>query len=323
MPIYKVEDYLEDSIRSVLNQDFKDFELILVDDGSPDRCPKICDDFASSDDKVFVVHKPNGGLSDARNAGLSVAKGKYIIFLDSDDLMVEGALDHIYEQLTKSENIQLLIGNLTYYIDNKPVGKISYPDTLINCSTNDIYKTCTTFVQEIYRLPWAAYQCVYEREYLNRNSYIYDKNIVGAEDCEFFMKILPTIERYSITDYSFVYYRKNRAGSIMTKQSLAIILGQLNVLSKCYYDLKNIGRDTKILQEYFANRYANIIVLISRLETREDINQCSDVIKHHLNILKNAKGKKYIIAKLFWKLFGFYQGSKILCWLRKSVEVSQ
>lgn len=85
VPVYKVENVLHYCIDSILNQTYKDFELIIVDDGSPDRCPKMCDDYAKKDSRIKVVHKKNGGLSDARNAGMAVATGEYISFIDSDD----------------------------------------------------------------------------------------------------------------------------------------------------------------------------------------------------------------------------------------------
>ncbi|MEG2021738.1 MAG: glycosyltransferase [Oscillospiraceae bacterium] len=85
IPVYKVEDYLERCVKSVLNQTFDDIEVILVDDGSPDRCGEICDAFAEKDNRVRTIHKKNGGLSSARNAGLDIAKGEYFAFIDSDD----------------------------------------------------------------------------------------------------------------------------------------------------------------------------------------------------------------------------------------------
>ncbi len=85
MPVYKVEKYLRQAIDSVLAQTFKDFELIIVDDGSPDGCPAICDEYAKKDSRIKVIHKENGGSSSARNAGLDIAKGKWIAFIDSDD----------------------------------------------------------------------------------------------------------------------------------------------------------------------------------------------------------------------------------------------
>ena len=85
VPVYKVEDYLPNCIKSITNQTHTDFELILVDDGSPDRCGHICDQFAARDPRIRVIHKKNGGLSSARNTGVAAASGDYILFLDSDD----------------------------------------------------------------------------------------------------------------------------------------------------------------------------------------------------------------------------------------------
>ena len=85
VPVYKTEEYLERCVNSILNQTYKDIELIIVDDGSPDKCPAICDTFAQMDERVKVIHKVNGGVSTARNAGLEIATGDYIAFVDSDD----------------------------------------------------------------------------------------------------------------------------------------------------------------------------------------------------------------------------------------------
>lgn len=92
IPVYNVCQYLEECIYSVINQRFKDIEILLVDDGSTDGSDKICDDLAIKDSRIYVIHKKNGGLSDARNVGISLATGKYLYFLDSDDVLDEDAL---------------------------------------------------------------------------------------------------------------------------------------------------------------------------------------------------------------------------------------
>lgn len=93
VPVYKVEQYLERCVRSICSQTYPALEIILVDDGSPDRCPALCDDYARQDARIRVLHKKNGGLSDARNAGMDIATGQYLAFVDSDDwidpLMIE------------------------------------------------------------------------------------------------------------------------------------------------------------------------------------------------------------------------------------------
>ena len=94
-------------------------EVILVDDGSPDRCPQICDDLARMDDRIIVIHKTNGGLSAARNSGIEIAKGEYLVFLDSDDQWAEDKLRPLMEQLEKSEVDMLMFRSVSLYPDGK------------------------------------------------------------------------------------------------------------------------------------------------------------------------------------------------------------
>ena len=92
VPVYKVENYLEECLESICKQSFKDYELILIDDGSPDRCPQICDEYAEKDSRIRVIHKENAGLVEARKTGINNANGIYTVFVDSDDWIDEGLL---------------------------------------------------------------------------------------------------------------------------------------------------------------------------------------------------------------------------------------
>lgn len=108
VPVYRAEQYLKRSVSSILNQTFTNFELILVDDGSPDSCPQMCDDLAKIDSRIVVVHKENGGASSARNVGLSVARGDYIGFVDSDDWIEPEMYSDMYN-LVVSNNADMAI----------------------------------------------------------------------------------------------------------------------------------------------------------------------------------------------------------------------
>ncbi len=99
VPVYNVEAYLAKCVDSILGQTYDNLEVILVDDGSPDRCGAICDSYAVSDPRVVVIHKENGGLSDARNAGIDIAKGRYITFVDSDDYLALDCIECLYQNL--------------------------------------------------------------------------------------------------------------------------------------------------------------------------------------------------------------------------------
>ncbi len=102
VPVYKVEKYLSACIESILAQTFSDYEIILVDDGSPDSCPKICDDYKEKDNRIKVVHKQNGGLASARRAGIKVAEGEYVFNLDSDDLIENDTLEYAYNKIKET-----------------------------------------------------------------------------------------------------------------------------------------------------------------------------------------------------------------------------
>lgn len=99
VPIYKVEPYLRRCLDSIVNQTYTNLEIILVDDGSPDGCPAICDEYAAKDSRIIVIHKENGGLSDARNAGLDICKGEYISFVDSDDWIADCFIEVLFKSI--------------------------------------------------------------------------------------------------------------------------------------------------------------------------------------------------------------------------------
>lgn len=120
VPVYKVEKYLDTCVRSILEQTFADFELILVDDGSPDRCGALCDAYAAEDERIIVIHKENGGLSSARNAGIEAARGNYIGFVDSDDSIAPDMYHFLYENMKKEQADLSMCGLFDVYAGREP-----------------------------------------------------------------------------------------------------------------------------------------------------------------------------------------------------------
>lgn len=120
IPVYKVEKYLKNCVESVIAQTYQNIEIILVDDGSPDKCPAICDEYAKRDSRIKVIHKQNGGLSDARNVGIEHAKGKYITFIDSDDNVSNDYIEYLYELLMK-HNTKMSIATHTVVSNKKRI----------------------------------------------------------------------------------------------------------------------------------------------------------------------------------------------------------
>ena len=153
IPVYKVEKYLRKCVDSVLCQTYTELEILLVDDGSPDNCAAICDGYAAKDKRIKVIHKPNGGLSDARNAALDVMTGQYVSFVDSDDFIAPDAIETLFSALVRT-GADIAVGNMKgvneageisdYYVPaaaEKVIEGEELPSPLLQpCAPNRLYK---------------------------------------------------------------------------------------------------------------------------------------------------------------------------------------
>lgn len=132
VPVYKVEKYLRACIDSILAQTFTDFELILIDDGSPDNCGAICDEYAEKDARIRVFHKENGGVSSARNLGIERSRGEWIAFVDSDDWVESDKFSKFCEQIAGvNEQIDLIIGTMVGKKSPVKLGKVDIRDFVL------------------------------------------------------------------------------------------------------------------------------------------------------------------------------------------------
>ena len=155
-PVYKVEKYLGKCIDSILNQSFKDFELIIVDDGSPDSCGKIADEYEKIDSRVKVIHKENGGAPSARNAGIEIAKGEYFYFPDSDDWLDPEYLQELVV-LAEKTHAELVISGFTmeYYEQGKNQRyQVSVNEKLLNNPEEVRYGLHEYFDNMMMAVPW-------------------------------------------------------------------------------------------------------------------------------------------------------------------------
>lgn len=205
IPIYKVEQYLNQCVDSVLSQTYKNLEVILVDDGSPDGCPAICDEYAIKDNRVKVIHKENGGLSDARNAGLKVATGDYVIFLDSDDYYNNECFIQDVVDALSSNPTDILCHQRQKFVEGQD--DLKYPVPYSDDEINE-----KDFGRLIYKLSSAdcldASACmkVINREFLLHNE-LYFKSGMYSEDVEWFLRVLSVTNSMSLTNSITYCYR--------------------------------------------------------------------------------------------------------------------
>lgn len=207
VPVYNVEKYLRQCVESILSQTFDDYEIILVDDGSPDSCPKMCDDFKSAyPDVIKVVHKENGGLASARNAGLDVARGEYIFFIDSDDYLGSDSMNELYKKAVEFDADVLQ----TTYISVKEDGTEIYHSPLrfdketVYSKSDMQYEICFSNKKNRVIFVWRN---LFKRDMLNKYNIRFEESLRMIEDAPFNTLALLKSERFVAVDIPVYRYR--------------------------------------------------------------------------------------------------------------------
>lgn len=180
VPVYKVELYLRRCIDSILAQTFTDYELILVDDGSPDNCPAICDEYAQKDSRVVVIHMENGGVSAARNSGLDIASGKYVMFCDSDDVVLPQWCEVLYDAICQYPNAFIVADLIRTSCTQDTVELTASPTP-----HGKMLEECSYYQLYCRGISAYTYNKVYNRLLVMENNLRFDENRPVAEDVEF------------------------------------------------------------------------------------------------------------------------------------------
>lgn len=263
VPVYNVEKYLPRCIDSILSQTFKDFELLLIDDGSPDNCGRICDEYAQKDCRVRVFHKLNGGVSSARNLGLDNAQGEWIAFIDSDDYVDENYLAELLK-VTELEGTDfvVILNAIKKYTENRYI-------VLTDESLVDLFS-----LYEFHRngCPWGK---LYKHNIIRNKNLRFNKNIHLGEDVIFAILYLLEIETVVVISSDKYFYERERPHSLTkTLGTYECELLGYNELSRVIALIKKkikfdahamIGLES--LQKYFVDR---IIESIKFIPNRRD-----------------------------------------------------
>ena len=239
VPVYKVEQYLSKCVESVLSQSFGDFELILVDDGSPDRCPQMCDSYAQTDSRVVVIHKENGGASTARNAGLRAARGKYISFLDSDDFWVrDTVLEDLQKLLTERQADVAVIKTVRYYQESDTFSEKFNRFTEADFSADD-YETrlLELIVAQVYRAN--AWNKVFSRSLMDRTDLFFTEGVI-AEDVDWAARLCIAARSICVLPEVAHGYRIGRAGSVTSSLKMKNLIDSTMGIEHCIRYLDDI-----------------------------------------------------------------------------------
>ncbi len=292
-PVYNVEKYLKKCLDSILSQTFRDFELIIVDDGSPDSCGEIADEYAETDSRVQVIHKENGGAPSARNAGIKIATGDYLYFPDSDDWLEPTYLQELYDTAV-STGSQLVISGYTmgYYENGKDCSyRVSVEDQNYNTQVKLRNNLHQYFDNMMMAVPWNK---LYKTDYIRSHDLFFPD--VKWDDLHFNMDVIMDIESVAISSASGYHFFRSREGSETTTVFDSMLYQkrreQFRHILKVYKHW-NI-HDRKILSViygYYAARLVQCIQEIAISDVKNKRKQVKEILHDKLNITALRRGK--------------------------------
>lgn len=303
IPVYNVEKYLNECVDSVLCQSFSDYELILVDDGSTDKSGEICDEYAKNHpEKVCALHKPNGGLSDARNVGTAAAKGKYITYIDSDDYLTSpDFLKDLYENLSQTEADIVLYKFSKFYDETKKLDECTFDLPVSNGENSDEYLLNLVKNDAYYGMAWIK---AFKSSIVKENGVTFEKGLLG-EDMDWYFSLILNVKTVSSINKSYIAYRQ-RAGSITKSLKLKNLTDFIYILEKWSKIIENaeISETKKLaLNGALAKYYSNLLVTYARLtdgEKKKYKKRIKD-LSYLLNFSLSDRPKK---IRKFYKLLG-------------------
>lgn len=299
VPIYKVEKYLDECVTSLVNQTYRDLEIILVDDGSPDHCPQKCDEWAKKDSRIKVVHKKNGGLSSARNAGLKVAKGEYIGFVDSDDYVDATMYEDLMRVMKKDERIMVVSSPIVRDVDGKivpyKVGTFEYKDG----ETLSFSQYMKMFLG--LNMDATVWNKLYKREFIqtlfregrNNEDYLFMYYNVKH--------VFDTDKLLAVTDKAHYYYRDN-AQSICHQTKTSV--------NRLFFDtLYNLKEVTDDLKKWNMQQLSFVVPLMEGIL----IHACDQMLKFPIIREKRPDDCKFIDRMLQDDIELFRKGRSFSC----------
>lgn len=294
VPVYKVEKYLEKCVKSIQNQTYTNLEILLINDGSPDNCGKICDKLAEEDPRIKVIHKTNGGLSSARNEGIKESHGKYICFVDSDDYIHEKYCEILYKALIETNSDISVVNYKETREENVPITNTSEIFGNIADKKTTVYEGIEIIKEILNRktfknIPWNK---LYKSEIIKNHPFREGTNF---EDIYFTFELLTDINKIVFTNEEYYYYIR-RGDSIANTPSEKNLNDFLDAVLYRFYEIKD-----KYPEVNNYNYYALLDAIISismkyNLIGRsiDTVNKKSEIIFNELCEYSNKNEEKFL-----------------------------
>ena len=316
VPVYKVEAYLPECLDSFLPECDERVEVILVDDGSPDGCPAICDDYAVRYPYVRVIHQQNGGLAAARNAGLAQACGRYVGFIDSDDRFSKGAIPKILERLSGPAFDVCFMQTVRFYPDGT---REDLGDAINHAGVAGKDKLAVMrYLASRPKYPGAAWSKIYRSHFLKEKHISFPVDRRLSEDLGFVRDAILAANVYESLDFPYYEYRQNRAGSITDTVSENRLQGLSQFITESIdlltTDKKPNDEMAKCAMSFVAYEYAVLLMLChDRLDKK---SAWLSFMRQYRWVLSFGKHKK-TKAVFAVSLGGIRFASAVMKWVKK------
>lgn len=306
IPVYKVEAYLDECVRSVLCQTYKNFQVILVDDGSPDRSGAMCDAWAVQDSRITVVHQENGGLSAARNTGIRHARGEYVLFLDSDDWWAdERVLEKLNDQLVKTP-VDVLSFNYRKSYDGKPEPHY-FAEFLPSSAVSE------SLEQMLQGGCWVTGACnkAVRREILEARGLFFRTGIT-SEDIDWTLRLALAADRFAFANVCVFVYRQHGA-SLSHSGSLRGTMHLCGNVRECVRLLENAepGK-AELLKPFVAYQYGTLLHNVAQLDPTQRSKALMAEVRNMAWLLDCSNDAKIRLLRISNRFLGMNLTLKLL-----------
>lgn len=274
VPIFNVAKFLDECISSIVNQTYKNIEIILVDDGSTDNSPEICEKWKAKDSRIKVIHKENGGLSDARNCGIENSTGDYLVFIDSDDVINLKMIEILYEDL-KKYNSDIAVCKYKKFFDSIPSEKDK--NITIDCYSNKLYE-CMYGKNGDYAI--VAWNKIYKKNLFDNIRYPYKK----IHEDEFIIHRLLSKSKSIVFDSRILYYYRQRSNSITSSFNIK----RLDALEALEERLKFYKENKKAYDLTYKSYMFRLAVLYKIADSKDIKNLIKNKQEENIKYAKNS-----------------------------------
>lgn len=313
VPVYNVAPFLQSCVDSVLEQSYGDLELLLIDDGSTDESGGVCDQYAAADRRVRVVHKKNGGLSSARNAGLREATGEYVIFLDSDDYWdKQDALALIYDEfchenvdivLFKSQKFDMCKGEILgngNSLSSEEIRNLPYSAQMKRCVAEQVFDTC-------------AWNKAFRRSLMKKADLMFTEGII-AEDIDWAARLALAAERLAVLQKPIHIYRKGRPGAITSSLRLKNLLDTNGSIQRCLQYGKEHKLDGDMAEAYYGYVAYRYVIWLAEYSTVQDSGKKAlmEQMKQYKWLLRYTLNRKVAYARAASAVLGLQGATWLL-----------